>query len=1013
MVVFLLGLAPGVPGDAFAQAIAGAVRDASGAALSDVTVQAESSALIEKVRTVVTDGSGRYRIEDLRPGLYIITFTREGFRSQVREGVEITSAFTASVDAQLEPGAFAETITVTEETPVVDVHSAAAATTLRSDVVKALPTVRGYPALVVLMPGVITTSNDVVTGTTTMQFPIHGGRNNEGRLTLDGVPVGGASSNSPTGFAMDAGVTEEVAFVVAGGLGETETAGLVINVVPKTGGNSTHGSLFLSGTGKRLQSNNLTPALRELGVMSPSPLSKVYDVSGSIGGPIARDRLWYFAGAHRGGSTTTSTDVYYNLNAGDPAAWLYAPDRTRIAYSDRLFENASARLTWQMTSRNKVSAFWDEQTLCRTCTGATSAGVDPTRVSPEAVGVFGRPLRVAQATWLAPLSNRLLLEAGFGSTYFGFGNFEREPNPTRDLIRVLEQCANGCAANGGIPGLVYRSQDFSEAYNDSYLWKGSASYVTGTHSVKVGYQRTLMTQDITWMTNGQNLTFRFNNGVPNQLTQSISPWMNRSRAVWDAVFAQDRWTRGRLTVQAAVRVDRARSWFPAQQEGPSRFLPVPILIPETPGVDSYKDISPRMGVSHDLFGDGRTALKVHFGRYLEGAGTGGLYTATNPSLRMPQTTPTLGTAGVTRAWDDANRNFVPDCDLLNPNAQDLRQSGGDMCGVMSNTRFGQNVLTNNFDPALLDGWGIRPSDWTLDVSIQRQILRRASATVSYSRRWFRGFTVADNLALETSDLTPFSVTAPVDPHLPDGGGYVVSGLYDVVPGKAGQVSNLIANSSDYGRWFQYFNGIDATLNLRAAGFTFIGGTSTGQTVADNCAVRARLPELSTTAAGSSLFGAGLANSTVSPVSPYCRVAFGIQTQFRGLASYELPGIGAQLSATFQSKPGTMLAANYAVPNAAVAASLGRDLSGNASNVTVNLVAPGTRSGVRINEMDVRLAKILRHGRSRTMLALDIYNALNSSAGLTYNNAFVPGVAWPKPNTILTPRFFRITVETEF
>jgi hypothetical protein len=120
-----------------------------------------------------------------------------------------------------------------------------------------------------------------------------------------------------------------------------------------------------------------------------------------------------------------------------------------------------------------------------------------------------------------------------------------------------------------------------------------------------------------------------------------------------------------------------------------------------------------------------------------------------------------------------------------------------------------------------------------------------------------------------------------------------------------------------------------------------------------------------------------------------------------------------LSATLQSKPGAILAANYAVPNADVAPSLGRDLSGNAPNVTVNLVAPGTVSGDRINEVDVRAAKILRNGRSRTMVALDVYNALNSSAGLTYNNAFVPGAAWPRPNTIMTPRFFRITVETGF
>jgi len=1013
MLALLVAVVTGVPSGAFAQVIAGTVEDASGAALPDVTVEAESSALIERVRTVVTDGSGQYRIEELRPGTYTITFRREGFRPYVRAGVQITTAFTASVNAQLVPGAPAETITVTADAPTVDVRSAAPAITLDGDLVKALPTVRGYNALVVLIPGVVTTTNDVVTGTTTTQFPVHGGRSNEGRLALDGVPVGGASSNSPTSYVMDAGATEEVTFAAAGGLGETDSGGLVIKLVPKTGGNSTLGSLFASGTGEKLQSDNLTPALKNQGVTAASPLSKVYDVSGTMGGPIARDRLWYFVTAHRGGSTTGSTDVYYNLNAGDPAKWLFAPDKRRRAYSDRLFENASARLTWQMTGRHKVGAFWDEQRLCRTCTGATPAGVDPPRVSPEAVGVFGRPLRVAQATWSAPLSNRLLVEVGFGSTYFGFGSFERKPNPTRDLIRIVEQCASGCAANGDIPGLAYRSQDFSDAYNASYLSNGSVSYVTGSHSVKVGYQRTLMTQDITWTTNNQNLTNRFNNGVPNQLTQSISPWMNRSRTGWDALFAQDRWTRGRLTVLGAVRFDRARSWFPAQQEGPSRFLPAAIVIPETPGVDSYKDISPRLGASYDVFGNGSTALKVHLGRYLEGAGTGGLYTSTNPTLRMPQTTSTLGTAGVTRAWSDTNGNFVPDCDLLNPNAQDLRATGGDQCGVLSNTRFGQNVLTNNFDPGVLNGWGIRPSDWSLDVSIQRQILPRGSVTLAYSRRWFHGFTVADNLALQPADLTPFSVVAPVDPRLPGGGGYVVSGLYDVAPGQAGQVSNLIADSRKYGRWYQYFNGLDATLNLRAGGFTFTGGTSTGQTVADNCEVRARLPELATTTAGASPLGAGLGSSIVSPTSPYCHVAFGIQTQFRGLASYQLPGLGAQLSATLQSKPGAMLAANYAVPNAAVASSLGRNLSGNAPNVTVNLVAPGTHYGDRINQIDVRVAKILRHGRSRTMLALDVYNALNSSAGLTYNNAFVPGASWPRPNSILTPRFFRVTAETEF
>jgi hypothetical protein len=630
------------------------------------------------------------------------------------------------------------------------------------------------------------------------------------------------------------------------------------------------------------------------------------------------------------------------------------------------------------------------------------------------VGVLGRRLDITQATWSSPLTNRVLLEAGFGSSYFGVGNFEREPNPTRDLIRVAEQCANGCVANGNIPGLVYRSQDFSDAHTGSYLWKGSVARVTGSHSLKLGYQHTLMTDDRTWTTNNQNLTYRFDNGVPNQLTQSISPWVNNTRVGWAALFAQEQWTHRRLTLQGAVRFDRAWSWFPMQQEGPSRFLPTPIIIPKTQGVDGYKDVTLRMGTAYDLFGNGRTAMKVSLGKYLEGAGTTGNYANTNPSLRMPQTTTVLGTAGVTRAWTDANRNLAPDCDLLNPAAQDLRASGGDLCGVMSNTRFGTNVLTNNFDPAILNGWGVRPSDWNLAVSLQQQVSQRSAVNISYTRRWYRGFFAVDNLALQPSDLTPFSIVAPVDPRLPGGGGYVVSGLYDVVPEKSGQVDNFITDSSNSGRWRQYFNGVDVTLNVRLRrDFTVVGGTSTGQTVADSCDVRARLPEFATTTTGASAFGAGLAQSAVTPLSPYCHVAYGILTQFRGLSTYVIPRANVELAATFQSKPGAMQQANYAAPNSVVAPGLGRNLSGNAANATVNLVAPGAMYGERINQLDIRVGKTLRYGRSRTRIALDVYNVMNSSAVLTYDNTFVPDGPWLQPLTILTPRFVKITAELDF
>ena len=995
-------------------AITGTVLDSSGASVPGVVVETTSPELIEKVRTATTDEDGRYRIENLRPGIYSVRFERTGMAGVLRDGIELTGSFTATVDATLEVGPLADTITVTAETSPLDVHGAKLELTLSAGTIRSLPTARSYNALLVLIPGVLTTTNDTVTGTATTAFPIHGGRANEGRLLLDGLNIGSPpSGNSATSYGFDVGQAQEVTFTTTGALGESETAGLVINIVPKAGGNSVHGMLFASGSGETFQSNNVTHELVAQGVMAATPFTKVYDVSGALGGPILEDRLWYFVNGRTGGSTRESTNVFYNLNSGAESEWRYAPDYSRPEYSDRKYENASGRLTWQATPRNKITAFWDAQALCRRCTGATPGLMDPARVSPEAVGVLGRRLDVTQVTWSTPITNRLFVEAGYGGTYFGVGNFEREPNPTRDLIRVAEQCANGCAANGNIPGLVYRSQDFSDAHAGSYLWKGSLAYVTGTHSVKVGYQHTLMTDDRTWLTNDQNLTYRVNNGEPNQLTQSISPWVNNARAAWDGLFVQEQWTHHRLTLQGALRFDRASSWFPAQQEGPSTFLPTPIVIPETRGIDSYQDITPRIGVAYDLFGNGTTVLKTSIGRYLEAAGVSGNYANTNPTLRMPQTTSIFGTAGVTRAWTDANHDWVPDCDLLNPAAQDRRAVGGDLCGVMSNTNFGENILTNNFDPSILDGWGVRPSDWNLGVSIQQQIGARASVDVTYIRRTYRGYSVADNLALQSSDLTPFSIVAPLDPRLPGGGGYSVSGLYDVVPGKAGQVDNLVTDSSRYGDWYQYFNGVDVTVNARIGrSLTLVGGTSTGQTVADNCDVRANLPELATTTTGTSAFGAGLVTSAVTTTSPYCHVAFGTLTQVRGLSSYMIPKIGVQLAATFQSKPGALLAANYAVPNSLVVPSLGRDLSGNAPNVTVNLVAPGTMYGDRINELDFRVAKLLTFGRSRTFVALEVYNLLNSSAVLTYNNTFVPGGTWLQPLTILTPRFFKISAEIE-
>jgi hypothetical protein len=1004
-----------VPTAAFAQAvIAGTVRDPSGAVLPGVTVEASSPALIEKVRTAVTDGTGQYRVEDLRPGTYAVTFTLSGFNTFKREGIELTGQFTAQINVDMKVGTLSETITVTGETPVVDVQSARREMTLNNDVLKAIPTARSYGAMVTIVPGVNTNLNDVVTGTATTQFPIHGGRNNEGRMMIDGLNIGNPpGGNQPAAYIADVANAQEVTFTTAGGMGESETAGLVMNVVPKTGGNRTTGSLAYAGSGEWLQSNNYTDELKAQGLTSPIPLTSVYDFNGAVGGPIKKDKLWYFVNGRTQGNTRLIANVYYNLNAGDPTKWLYSPDLSHQAYNDRKSENISVRLTYQLSARNKVGFFWDEQANCRTCTGLTTGITDPPRVAPEARGSGQtKPLRVPQATWSSPITNKLLLDAGWGGIYYGWGNFERSPNPTHDLINVVEQCATGCAANGGIPGLVYRAQDWGQNYAGSYAWRASASYVTGRQSIKVGYQGDYMSDIRTWYDNSQNVAYRFNNGLPNQLTEYISPWVNNALGAWHAIFVQDQYTSGRLTLQGALRFDHSSSWYPQQTEGPTRFLPQAVVIPETPGVSGYKDITPRMGLAYDMFGNGRTAIKVNIGKYLEGMGLSNNWANANPTLRMPQTTSVFGPSGVSRTWTDANNNFTPDCNLNNPNAQDLRGSGGDFCGAVSNLAFGTPTFTNNLDPALLTGWGVRASDWTMGFTVQQQLSARSSVEVAYTRRWYRGFTVTDNLATANSDWQQYSITAPLDPRLPGGGGYVVSGLYDVNPAKFGQVNNYIEDSAQHnlGNWKNNFNGVDVTLNVRLRnGWTFQGGTSTGQGSGDNCAVRASLPELSVNL----IQGLpGINTSPVNTTNPYCNVDYGWLTQLRAISSYVIPKIDVQFSGVFQSKPGGLLAANWAVPASTVAAALGRAPAGNVPNVTVNILAPG-QYGDRINELDFRVGKILKFGRTRTLVSADLYNALNSSAVLTYNNAYVPNGTWLQPTTVLTARLIKIAAELTF
>ncbi|MBZ5560401.1 MAG: carboxypeptidase regulatory-like domain-containing protein [Acidobacteriia bacterium] len=973
-------------------AIAGVAKDASGGVIPGVTVEASSPVLIEKVRTAVTDEHGQYKIVDLRPGTYSVVFTLPGFNTFKRDGIELPADFTATVNAELGIGALEETVTVSGESPVVDVHNAVAQQVLPQKLLDAVPMGgRNIQSVGATLVSVQQSAPDVG-GSAGMQqtyMTAHGSDPRDNTIMVDGIRLNGIEGDGAIQQYFNEGMFSEMSYQT-GGLGaETSGGGVRINMIPKDGGNTIKTDVFFSTTGSSLQANPLPADLAARGLKSGASMHSMHDVNVSAGGPLVVDKLWFF-GSFRHWGVDQTVPNSFAATPNTPQVTGFVPDASQPVVDGNLIKSFMTRFTWQASSKNRFSFYFDKLIKFRGAEQTTPPGTSPTVWSLDTYSTRQpKQYYMTEAKWTTTFTSRLLLQAGVGVNNESYTSGELQPD--------LEAClaAGTCAPRPSVD--IATGQSWGAPQGPFYVHKpvretgtGSLSYVTGSHAFKTGmeFSHGFSVLQQNYQNPAINFIQQFNGGAPFRVTIYSAPLDEEDRLKADlGIYVQDAWTLNRLTLTPGIRFEYFKVGY--DEEGVSVASQSLLLTegyaqrPLFPALDmpTWKNWAPRFGAVYDVFGNGKTAIKGGINKYMIAYST-----TTFPQVYNP-----MVLSSDTRTWTDTNKNLKYD-------------PGIDQLSASTNALFGQ--LFRSPDPNIR-----RPYDVELSLGISHELRPGVSVSFGYFHRSWYDLIASDNPVLDQPGaFTPVTMANPCAGGTINCGGAAPSTItvYAINPALIGKGTIVDTNSSNT----RVYNAFEETFMARVGKGQFFGGANSQRQVSNFC-------QSSTLNGGfSAAVGGFTAASDPNFAGPFCdqtQYSIPFVTQFKLGGAYPLK-YGVNVAGTFQSYPGTtgfgsgITNANWLNVNL-LATSANSPLAKGQSE-TIPLIYPGGKYLPRLNQLDVRVARKFPLPRGgEWQVQLDLFNALNSHPVTSQSTTY--GTTLDVPTGILQSRMVSFGAQLHF